>query len=258
MPTVRIIACLDVAQGRVVKGENFGNLKEMGSPVELAMHHSRAGADEITLLDIEATIQKRGAILELVGSCAEQIMIPLTVGGGVDSVDAVGSLLQAGADKVSIGSAAVSDPNLLKLIALEYGSQLTVASLDICRGTTDSGFELTTHGGRNRTHLDAITWIGGLEQLGVGEVLLNSIDADGTRKGFDTALIAAARAATSLPIVASGGAGVPEHFVAATRAGADALLAASIFHSGSVSIAEVKSHLAQAGFEVRLDDRQAA
>jgi cyclase len=258
MPTVRIIACLDVARGNVVKGENFGNLREMGNPVDLALLHSEGGADEITLLDIEATIQKRGAILELVSSCAEQLMIPLTVGGGVDSVDSVGSLLQAGADKVSIGSAAVSDPGLLKRIATEYGSQLTVASLDICRGSTKSGFELTTHGGRNRTDLDAITWIGRLEQFGVGEVLLNSIDADGTRRGFDLALVAAARAATPLPLVASGGAGKPEHFVAATRAGADALLAASIFHSGLVSIAEVKSSLAQAGFEVRRVDRQTA
>jgi len=251
MSTLRIIPCLDIAGGTVVKGEQFKNLRQVGDPVELASQHALAGADEITLLDIEATIQQRGAILGLVTSCAERLMIPLTVGGGVNSVAAVDSLLQAGADKVSVGSAGVIDPSLLSAISREFGNQLLMASLDIRRGDTESGFELTTHGGRTGTKLDAIAWLSSLEDLGVGELLLNSIDADGTRQGFDLQLIAAARTATSLPLIASGGAGHPEHFAAAARAGADALLAASIFHEGQVSIAAVKSALEGAGFQVR-------
>jgi cyclase len=257
MASIRIVPCLDIAGNRVVKGENFSNLREMGDPVALSNRHAEAGADEITLLDIEATIQNREAILPLVRQCAERLMVPLTVGGGVDSVSAVAALLQAGADKVSVGSAGVVDTGLLTRIGVEFGNQVLVASLDIQRGATASGYELTIHGGRTATGLDALERIEQLEDLGVGELLLNSIEADGLRQGFDIQLIERARQLTPLPIIASGGAGAVSHFVTAALAGADALLAASVFHEGSIQIAEVKVALGNAGFEVRLGDRVA-
>ena len=253
MTTVRIIPCLDIAGNRVVKGENFKNLREIGDPVALSIRHAAAGADELTFLDIEATVQQRGAILETVRECARHLMIPLTVGGGVNSVAAVGDLLQAGADKVSVGSAGITDVGLLPRIAAEYGNQVIVASVDVQRGSTASGFEVTIHGGRSRTGVDAVEFVAQLEQMGVGEVLVNSIDTDGVREGFDIPLLVQIRRATSLPVIASGGAGRIEHFVAAASVGMDALLAASVFHEGSVAISDVKSALGAAGFEVRLE-----
>ncbi|GAB3569409.1 imidazole glycerol phosphate synthase subunit HisF [Spelaeicoccus albus] len=249
---VRVIPCLDVDAGRVVKGVRFDGLRDAGDPLELAADYDRLGADELTFLDVTASSAGRETTYDVVRRTAEQVFIPLTVGGGVRTVSDVDALLRAGADKVSVNTAAVARPELIGEIAARFGSQVLVLSLDARRaGSCPSGFEVTTHGGRTGTGVDAIDWIARAEALGVGEVLLNSIDADGTKSGFDLELIGAARQAVSVPLIASGGAGSAEHFVPAARAGADALLAASIFHFGLVTIGQVKAALAADGFPVR-------
>lgn len=249
---VRVIPCLDVSGGRVVKGVNFENLRDAGDPVELASKYYLDGADEITFLDVSATVDERATMFDVVSQTAEQVFIPLTVGGGVRTVDDVSRLLAHGADKASVNSAAISRPDLLDEIAQRFGSQVLVLSLDIKRADhTASGFVVTTHGGRQTTDMDALDWARESIERGVGELLVNSIDADGTKNGFDIQLIQEIRALSSVPVIASGGAGRPEHFAPAISAGADAVLAASIFHSGEVSIAQVKESIAAAGYAVR-------
>ncbi len=251
MPAIRVIPCLDVADGRVVKGVKFENLRDSGDPVELASNYYLQGADEVTFLDVAATNENRGTMLEMVTKCAEQIFIPLTVGGGIRTVEDVSNLLKSGADKVSVGSAGIRRPQLLNEIASEHGAQVLVISLDLKRADTQSGFGVTANGGRELTQLDAMEWVREVQDRGAGELLINSIDADGTRDGFDLELIEKIREISNVPIIASGGAGKVEHFVEAALAGADALLAASVFHERSISIAEVKSSLKAAGIEVR-------
>ena len=251
MPAVRVIPCLDVASGRVVKGVNFQNLVDSGDPVDLARNYYLQGADELTFLDVTAATENRSTTRDMVTRCAEEIFIPLTVGGGIRSLEDVSLLLEAGADKVSIGSAGVSRPALLAEIAREHGNQILVISLDIKRAISASGFVVTSHGGRKETGLDAMQWIETVQELGAGELLINSIDADGTREGFDLELIEKVRKISAVPIIASGGAGKISDFVEAAQAGADALLAASVFHSGEISIAQVKQALEQAGIEAR-------
>jgi cyclase len=250
--TIRVIPCLDVAEGRVVKGVNFQNLIDAGDPVELASLYYEEGADELTFLDVRATLDNRRTMFELVTKTAERVFIPLTVGGGVRSVSDVSELLKAGADKISVSSAAISNPGLLSEISDRFGNQILVLSLDLkLRSNTSDSWMVTSHGGQKETSIDALEWISQAEGLGVGELLVNSIDKDGTRNGFDVPLIEAVRGATNLPVIASGGAGNANHFPAAAVAGADALLAASIFHNRSVTIAETKSSLREAGFSVR-------
>lgn len=251
MPAIRIIPCLDVAAGRVVKGVNFENLRDSGDPIELAARYFDSGADELTFLDVAATNENRGTMLELVQSCAEQIFIPLTVGGGIRELADVSNLLARGADKVSVGSAGLLRPALLAEIVQEYGSQVLVISLDLKRANTKSGFGVTSNGGRELTDRDAFDWIREVQELGAGELLVNSIDADGTKNGFDLELIEAVRKISEVPIIASGGAGKVSDFVAAATAGADAILAASVFHQGAFSIADVKLALKQSGVLVR-------
>jgi cyclase len=250
--SIRVIPCLDVADGRVVKGVNFLNLRDAGDPVELAARYYADGADELTFLDVHATVDNRSTMYDLVSACAEKVFIPLTVGGGIREVDDVAKLLQAGADKVSVGSAGISNPQLLNSIAQRFGNQVLVISLDLKRSKkTESGFVVTTHGGRNETELDALKWVKQTIELGAGELLVNSIDADGTRSGFDVEMLEAIREISTVPVIASGGAGKAEDFASAAAAGADAILAASIFHEGSVSIAAAKNSLKLAGYEVR-------
>lgn len=253
---VRIIPCLDVDNGRVVKGVNFANLRDAGDPVELAKRYGEAGADELTFLDVTASKQGRGTMLEVVRRTAEQVFIPLTVGGGVRSTEDVRELLRAGADKVSVNTAAIARPELLRELSSQFGAQCIVLSVDARRvpegGTAQpSGFEVTTHGGTRSAGIDAVEWARTGERLGVGEILLNSMDGDGTKEGFDLELIRRVREAVSIPVIASGGAGRGEDFPPAVEAGADAVLAASIFHFGEVSIAEAKAQLRRAGYEVR-------
>jgi imidazole glycerol-phosphate synthase subunit HisF len=249
---VRVIPCLDVDGGRVVKGVRFADLRDAGDPVELAATYDREGADELTFLDITASSDDRETMYDVVRRTAEQVFIPLTVGGGVRSVADVDRLLRAGADKVALNTAAVARPDLLREAAHRFGSQCVVLSVDARRSPdTESGFEVTTHGGRRGTGIDAVQWSRNAVELGVGEILLNSVDADGTRSGFDLALIAAVRGATGVPLIASGGAGALAHFAPAIAAGADAVLAASLFHFGEVSIGAVKHALAAAGYRVR-------
>ena len=249
---IRVIPCLDVDNGRVVKGVNFTGLKDAGDPVELAARYDREGADELTFLDVSASVAGRGTMLDVVRRTAEQVFIPLTVGGGVRSVDDVDQLLRAGADKVSINTSAIAQPELLRELAARFGSQCIVLSVDARRAQGQpSGFEVTTHGGSKSAGIDAIDWARRGAELGAGEILLNSMDGDGTKAGFDLELITKVREAVSIPIIASGGAGRPDHFPPAIKAGADAVLAASIFHFGEVVIEEVKTSLAQAGYEVR-------
>ena len=249
---IRVIPCLDVAGGRVVKGVNFKNLQDAGDPVELAAKYGEEGADELTFLDVTATSDDRQTTYDLVTRTAEQVFIPLTVGGGVRSVDDVKRLLAAGADKVGVNSAAIKRPELIDEIAGEFGSQVLVLSLDIKRAERQpSGFTVTTHGGRTEAELDAIAWAKEAVDRGAGELLVNSMDADGTRAGFDLELIRLVRAVSSAPVIASGGAGEAAHFPPAVEAGADAVLAASIFHRDIVSIGEVKRELAAAGLPVR-------
>ena len=252
MPAVRVIPCLDVAAGRVVKGVNFEGLRDVGDPVELASRYYQEGADEVTFLDVHASSENRKTMLDVVTKCAEQVFIPLTVGGGISSLADVTSLLAAGADKVSVGSAGIANPALLEEIVREHGSQVLVISLDLKRASRPSDFGVTSHGGKNLTDLDALEWIRQVEDLGAGELLVNSIDADGTKSGFDIELVELITSKSSLPVIASGGAGKVEDFVEAARAGADAVLAASVFHEGEISIGEVKRALDQASVEVRL------
>lgn len=254
MVAVRVIPCLDVDGGRVVKGVKFADLKDAGDPVELAKRYGISGADELTFLDVTASSGDRETVHDVVRACAEEVFIPLTVGGGVRSVHDVDRLLRDGADKVSVNTSAVAHPELISEISRHFGNQVLVLSLDARRtqGTsTASGFEVTTRGGREGTGRCAIDWIREAADRGVGEILLNSIDADGTREGFDLELISAARAAVDVPLIASGGAGSVDHFAPAVAAGADALLAASVFHFGTLSIAEVKAALRAERIEVR-------
>jgi cyclase len=253
---VRVIPCLDVDAGRVVKGVNFTDLVDAGDPVELAAAYDAEGADELTFLDVTASSGDRETTYDVVRRTAEQVFIPLTVGGGVRAVDDVNRLLRAGADKVSINTAAIARPELLHEASRRYGSQCIVLSVDARRvpeGTepTASGFEVTTHGGRRGTGIDAVDWAARGQELGVGEILLNSMDADGTRSGFDIDLIRLVRAKVDVPLIASGGAGALEHFPPAVAAGADAVLAASVFHFGQLRIGEVKNVLTRAGVEIR-------
>ena len=245
----RIIPCLDVNDGRVVKGINFLNLKDAGDPVELANTYNLEGADELTFLDISASSNGRDTTLETVRKTAEAVFIPLTVGGGIRSVADVDRLLRAGADKVSINTAAIQRPQLITEIVEQFGSQVLVLSVDAKRGS--NGFEVTTHGGRELTGINALDWISQGCDLGVGEILLNSMDADGTKAGYDLEMIAATRAICSVPLIASGGAGTLSDFANALDAGADALLAASVFHFGTFRIADVKRYLAERGYKVR-------
>ena len=250
--SVRVITCLDVADARVVKGVNFLNLRDAGDPIELAAKYYDDGADELTFLDVHATVDNRSTMYDLVTKCAEQVFIPLTVGGGIREVDDVARLLGAGADKVSVGSAGIANPQLLSSIAERFGNQVLVISLDLKRSPkTESGFVVTTHGGRNETELDALQWVAKTLELGAGELLVNSIDADGTRAGFDSEMLRAIREISDVPVIASGGAGQASDFAQAAAAGADAILAASIFHEGSVSIAQAKAALKTEGYLVR-------
>jgi cyclase len=250
--SVRVIPCLDVDAGRVVKGVNFQALRDAGDPVELARTYDAEGADELTFLDISASHQGRATTLEIVSRTAEEVFIPLTVGGGVSSVADVDRLLRSGADKVSVNTAALERPELVAEIADRFGRQVLVLSVDARRAAgTDSGFEVTTHGGRRSAGLDAVAWAVRAAELGAGEILLNAMDADGTRTGFDVELIRAVRREVSIPIIASGGAGAAAHFPPAVDAGADAVLAASVFHFGTLRIAEVKAALAAAGHPTR-------
>jgi cyclase len=251
---VRVIPCLDVAAGRVVKGVRFANLRDAGDPVELAAAYEAAGADEITFLDVTASLDGRATMLDVVRRTAESVFVPLTVGGGVRSVDDVNTLLRAGADKVAVNTAALARPELIREIARRFGNQVLVLSVDARRAVgapTPSGFVVTTHGGQREAAVDAVAWARHGAELGAGEILLNAMDADGTRDGFDLDLIRAVRAVVDVPLIASGGAGKAEDFLPAVDAGADAVLAASIFHFGDVAIGEVKRSLASAGVPVR-------
>ena len=253
----RIIPCLDVAAGRVVKGVNFQNLRDMGDPVELAREYYRQGADEITFLDVTATVDERATTYDVVRRTAEQVFIPLTVGGGVRSADDVARLLSVGADKIGVNSAAIARPALLDEIADRFGAQVLVLSLDVKRVSAElsdripSGFVVTTHGGRTETTLDALDWAREAIDRGAGELLVNSIDADGTKQGFDLELVALMREVASVPVIASGGAGQAADFAPAIEAGADAVLAASVFHSGRLTVGDVKAAMAAEGIAVR-------
>ncbi|MGH3753239.1 MAG: imidazole glycerol phosphate synthase subunit HisF [Pseudonocardiaceae bacterium] len=253
---VRVIPCLDVDAGRVVKGVNFTALRDAGDPVELATAYDAQGADELTFLDVTASSAARETTYDVVRRTAECVFIPLTVGGGIREVPDVDRLLRAGADKVSINTAAVARPELLRVASHRFGAQCIVLSVDarrVPRGEppTPSGFEVTTHGGRRGTGIDAVGWAARGQELGVGEILLNSMDADGTQAGFDLEMISAVRAVVTVPVIASGGAGDLEHFPPAVAAGADAVLAASVFHFGQLRIGDVKDSLRQAGVTVR-------
>ena len=249
---IRVIPCLDVHDGRVVKGVNFLNLRDAGDPVELATLYGQQGADELTFLDISASSQGRETTYDMVRRTAETVFIPLTVGGGVRGADDVDRLLRTGADKVGINTGAITRPEALNEIADRFGRQVIVLSLDARREADQpSGFGVTTHGGRQSAGLDAIAWCREAVERGAGEILLNSMDRDGTTDGFDLEMIEAVRAVVDVPVIASGGAGTVEHFVDAARAGADAVLAASVFHYGTLTVAQVKEGLSGAGFEVR-------
>ncbi|MDH6577984.1 imidazole glycerol phosphate synthase subunit HisF [Kitasatospora sp. MAP5-34] len=252
---VRVIPCLDVDNGRVVKGVNFQNLRDAGDPVEMAKLYDAEGADELTFLDITASSGDRETTYDVVRRTAEQVFIPLTVGGGIRAVEDVNRLLRAGADKVGVNTAAIARPELIREIAQRFGRQVLVLSVDARRcppGTeTASGYEVTTHGGRQGTGLDAVEWAGRAAELGAGEILLNSMDADGTKDGYDLEMIRAVRKAVSVPVIASGGAGRLADFAPAVEAGADAVLAASVFHFGDLRIGEVKTALREAGHPVR-------
>ncbi len=249
---VRVIPCLDVDAGRVVKGVNFVDLRDAGDPVELARVYDKEGADELVFLDITASSGDRKTTYDVVSRTAEQVFIPLTVGGGVRTVHDVDLLLRAGADKVGVNTAAIARPELIAEIAGRFGSQVLVLSVDARRAPgTASGFEVTTHGGRRGTGIDAVEWASRAAELGAGEVLLNSMDRDGTKDGYDLELIRLVRNAVTVPVIASGGAGAVEHFAPAVVAGADAVLAASVFHFGELRIGDVKAALAAAGHPVR-------
>jgi len=248
----RVIPCLDVAGGRVVKGVNFLDLRDMGDPVELAELYFEQGADEVTFLDVTATVDERSTTYDVVRRTAEQVFIPLTVGGGVRSAEDVARLLAVGADKIGVNSAAIARPSLIDDIADRFGAQVVVLSLDVKRAASaPSGFVVTTHGGRTETTLDALEWAREAVERGAGELLVNSIDADGTKQGFDLELVRLMRQVAAVPVIASGGAGALEHFAPAIQAGADAVLAASVFHSGQLTVGQVKEAMAAEGIEVR-------
>ncbi|AFR49583.1 MULTISPECIES: imidazole glycerol phosphate synthase subunit HisF [Gordonia] len=252
----RVIPCLDVDDGRVVKGVNFANLRDAGDPVELAERYDREGADELTFLDVTASSSGRSTMIDVVKRTADQVFIPLTVGGGIRTVDDVDTMLRAGADKVSVNTAAIARPDVLAEMSRRFGSQCIVLSVDartVPEGSepTPSGWEVTTHGGRKGTGIDAVEWAVRGQDLGVGEILLNSMDADGTKQGFDLRMLTAVRAAVSVPVIASGGAGRIDDFAPAVQAGADAVLAASVFHFGELTVAEVKAAMRDAGIIVR-------
>ncbi|MFP5020508.1 imidazole glycerol phosphate synthase subunit HisF [Pseudonocardia phyllosphaerae] len=253
---VRVIPCLDVDDGRVVKGVNFKELRDAGDPVEMARVYDAEGADELTFLDVTASSSERGTMIDVVRRTAEQVFIPLTVGGGIRTPDDVDRMLRAGADKVSVNTAAIARPELLHEMSRRFGSQCIVLSVDARRvpegeAPQPSGFEVTTHGGRRSAGIDAVEWARRGQELGVGEILLNSMDADGTRAGFDIELIEAVRKVVDVPVIASGGAGSVDDFVPAVQAGADAVLAASVFHFGTLRIGEVKDAMRAGGVEVR-------
>jgi len=252
---LRVIPCLDVDAGRVVKGVNFANLRDAGDPVELARRYDGEGADEVTFLDVSASSGDRETTYDVVRRTAEQVFVPLTVGGGVRTPDDVDRLLRAGADKVGVNTAAIARPELIAEIAHRFGSQVLTLSVDARRVTgdtrTDSGYEVTTHGGRRGTGIDAVAWAVRAAELGAGEILLNSMDADGTEGGFDLAMLRDVRHEVRIPLIASGGAGTVQHFVEAAEAGADAVLAASVFHFGQLTVGEVKDGLRAAGHTVR-------
>ncbi|AZG43767.1 imidazole glycerol phosphate synthase subunit HisF [Gordonia insulae] len=253
---VRVIPCLDVDDGRVVKGVNFQNLRDAGDPVELASRYDGEGADELTFLDVTASSSGRSTMIEVVKRTADQIFIPLTVGGGIRTVDDVDTMLRAGADKVSVNTAAIARPEVLAEMSRRFGSQCIVLSVDartVPAGSepTPSGWEVTTHGGRQGTGIDAVEWARRGQDLGVGEILLNSMDADGTKRGFDLRMLSAVRAQVHVPVIASGGAGAIGDFAPAVAAGADAVLAASVFHFGELTIPDVKTAMAAEGIIVR-------
>ncbi|OXM99309.1 imidazole glycerol phosphate synthase subunit HisF [Bifidobacterium vansinderenii] len=252
---VRVIPCLDVDAGRVVKGVHFENLRDAGDPVELAAEYYRQGADELTFLDVTASSSHRQTMYDVVRRTAEELFIPLTVGGGVRTVDDVDMLLRCGADKVGVNTAAINNPQMISDVSTRFGRQVLVLSVDARRERgerhTKSGFEVTTMGGRKSTGIDALWWVKRAEELGAGEILLNSMDADGTQNGFDLEMIEKVRNEVSIPIIASGGAGKAEDFPPAIKAGADAVLAASVFHFGQITIGDVKKELAAHGYEVR-------
>jgi imidazole glycerol-phosphate synthase subunit HisF len=249
---VRVIACLDVHAGRVVKGVEFVGHRDAGDPVELARRYDNEGADELSFLDISASKEGRETVMSVVRQAAEQIFIPLTVGGGVRTVEDVDMLLRAGADKVAMTTAPIARPELIDEVTTRFGNQVLVLSVDARRSTrTPSGFEVTTHGGSRGTGIDALAWVEEVDRRGVGEILLNSMDADGTQDGFDVEMIRAVRARVGVPVIASGGAGKAADFPRAVDAGANAVLAASVFHFGSVPIADAKAALRAAGHPVR-------
>jgi len=249
---VRVIPCLDVDSGRVVKGVNFENLRDAGDPVELARIYGAAGADELVFLDITASSSDRETTYEMVRRTADQLFIPLTVGGGVRTTDDIDKLLRAGADKVGINTAGIANPQLISDASRRFGDQCVVLSVDVRRSKeSPSGFEATTHGGRRSSGLDALEWITEAAERGAGELLLNSMDADGMQNGYDIELITAVRAVVDIPIIASGGAGQLCHFAPAVVAGADAVLAASVFHFNQLAVSDVKLQLAAEGFQVR-------
>lgn len=249
MSTIRVIPCLDVKDGRVVKGVNFKNLVDLGDPIELAQTYFEEGADELTFLDVSASLEGRNATLEAVAAVAEKVFIPLTVGGGIRTVEDVGNLLTAGADKVSISSAAIENPELLSEIVQTYGSQVLVSSIDAKR--TEKGFELFTHGGTKQTGVLLEDWIEICNSAPVGELLINSIDRDGTGDGFDLEMTALATSLSNVPVIASGGAGSLAHFSEVLSTGVDAVLAAGVFHRGEIRISEVKDSMRLAGAEIR-------
>ena len=253
MRTVRVIPCLDVDGGRVVKGVNFVGLRDAGDPVELAARYDREGADELVFLDITASVDSRDTTIGMVRRAAEEVFIPFTVGGGIRSVDDARGILRAGADKVSVNTTAVDEPGLVTRLATEFGSQCVVVAVDARRSPgVESGFEVFTRGGRTPTGLDAVAWVAEVVALGAGEILLTSMDRDGTRDGFDIEMLKAVGAVATVPLVASGGVGDLDHLVeGATEGGADAVLAASIFHFGEHTVADAKRHLAAAGVAVR-------
>jgi cyclase len=255
---IRVISCLDVHDGRVTKGVKFQNNIDVGDPLALAGRYDDESVDELVFYDITASAESRRSVVDLIGATSDQIFIPFTVGGGVREVDDFNTLLRAGADKISVNSGAVADPLLIRRAADRFGSQCVVLSVDARRAATaSSGFEVTTHGGRRSTELDLVAWVEQGQRLGAGEVVVNSMDADGTRDGFDVEMLAAVRAVCTVPMVASGGAGTVEHFVRAAGVGADAVLAAGVFHSGRLTVTEVKTALAGAGFPVRLTSEAA-
>lgn len=251
MLSKRVIACLDVKNGKVVKGINFENLTQVGDPVELADEYFKQGVDELVFLDVAASEENRRTMIEVVEKTAEKVFVPLCVGGGISATEDVLSLLRAGCDKVSINTSAVKNPQLINEIAEKFGSQVITLSIDAKRGDSESGYVITTHGGKRTLQMDALNWVKKAINLGAGEILLNSIDTDGTKLGFDLEMLSAVREVCSVPLIASGGAGRLKDFPQAIKAGADAVLAASVFHTGQITIAEVKKELVANQIPVR-------